>query len=192
MTDKSIALPSLAPILTPHVHSAETLRKRLKGTKDIALEKVVNALRDPLTLDNARAEWVANQLLESGEKGILLPASLILDSYIRGKSRYCFPPLLKMCQCSMYIASCSQRSFPDRSTVELLTVCCMSRYYLRKHALRTTAYVAASCALVYLAKQGLKDATRRVKYVGPAVRFMCDVALPTPIVGPLLMARFLL
>ena len=105
VTDKSIALPSLAAILTPHVHSAETLRKRLKGTKDIALEKVVNALRDPLTLDNARAEWVANQLLESGEKGILLPASLILDSYIRGKSRYFFPPLCKMCQCSMFIAS---------------------------------------------------------------------------------------
>ena len=76
--------------------------------------------------------------------------------------------------------------------MELLIYSCMPRYYLRKHALRTTAYVAASCALVHLAKQGLKGATRRVKYVGPAVQFMCEVALPTPIVGPLLMARFLL
>ncbi len=45
------------------------------------------ALRDPLTLDNARAEWVAQQLLESGEKGILLPVNVVLDAYIRGKSR---------------------------------------------------------------------------------------------------------
>jgi hypothetical protein len=174
------------------VHNAEALRKRLQGTKDIALERVVNALRDPLTLDNVRAEWVANQLLESGEKGILLPASLILDSYIRGKSRYNLSPLCEMCTCSINIASCSQHSFSERPYKELLMVYCMSRYYLRKHALRTTAYVAASCALVHLAKQGFKKATRQVNYVGPAVQFICDVALPTPIVGPLLMARFLL
>ena len=66
------------------------------------------------------------------------------------------------------------------------------RYYLRKHALRTTAYVAASCACVHLAKQGLKRSTHDVKYLGPAVAFLSDVALPTPIVGPLLMARFML
>lgn len=66
------------------------------------------------------------------------------------------------------------------------------RYYLRKHALRTTAYVAASCALVHLAKRGLKKATKHVKYLGPAVAFLADVALPTPVVGPLLMARCML
>ena len=69
---------------------------------------------------------------------------------------------------------------------------CALRYYLRKHALRTTAYVAASCALVHLAKQGLKKATKHVEYLGPAVAFLADVALPTPVVGPLLMARFML
>ena len=66
------------------------------------------------------------------------------------------------------------------------------RYYLRKHALRTTAYVAASCAFVHLAKQGLKRTTHHVKYLGPAVAFLFDVALPTPVIGPLLMARFML
>ena len=68
-------------------NSAEALQRKLKGTKDVALERVVAALRDPLTLDNARAEWVAQQLLESGEKGILLPVNVVLDAYIRGKSR---------------------------------------------------------------------------------------------------------
>jgi len=59
-------------------NSAGSLRRKLQGTKDIALEKVVSALRDPLTLDSARAEWVAHQLLESGEKGILLPVNVVL------------------------------------------------------------------------------------------------------------------
>ena len=68
-------------------NSAESLQRKLRGTKDIALERVVAALRDPLTLDNARAEWVAQQLLESGEKGILLPVNVVLDAYIRAKSR---------------------------------------------------------------------------------------------------------
>ena len=68
-------------------NSAESLQRKLRGTKDVALERLVAALRDPLTLDNARAEWVAQQLLESGEKGILLPVNVVLDAYIRGKSR---------------------------------------------------------------------------------------------------------
>ena len=66
---------------------AGSLQKKLQGTKDVALEKLVAALRDPLTLDSAQAEWVADQLLESGEKGLLLPVNVVLDAYIRGKSR---------------------------------------------------------------------------------------------------------
>ena len=66
------------------------------------------------------------------------------------------------------------------------------RYYLRKHGLRTAAHVAASCAMVHLAKQGLKKATHHVRYLGPVVAFLFDVALPTPVVGPLIMARFML
>ena len=58
--------------------------------------------------------------------------------------------------------------------------------------MRTAAYVAASCAAVHLAKQALIRATRPVKYLGPAVEFLADVALPTPIVGPLLVARLML
>ena len=57
------------------------------------------ALRDPLTLDSAQAEWVADQLLESGEKGLLLPVNVVLDAYIRGKSRQvgcCHMPYLLM------------------------------------------------------------------------------------------------
>ena len=66
------------------------------------------ALRDPLTLDNARAEWVAQQLLESGEKGILLPVNVVLDAYIRGKSRQAPTPastILYMCVQLHYLSS---------------------------------------------------------------------------------------
>lgn len=54
------------------------------------------------------------------------------------------------------------------------------------------AAVAGACAAVHLVKLGLKRATRNVKYVGPAVSFLVDVALPTSVVGPLLMARVML
>ncbi len=55
---------------------------------DAAIDRVVAAVRDtPLNLDAAKAEWIANQLLEAGEHGILLPVSVVLDAYVRGKSR---------------------------------------------------------------------------------------------------------
>ena len=55
---------------------------------DAAIDKIVAAVRDtPLTLDAAKAEWIADQLLEAGEHGILLPVNVVLDAYVRGKSR---------------------------------------------------------------------------------------------------------
>eukprot|EP00884_Botryococcus_braunii_P013865 jgi/Botrbrau1/2247/Bobra.101_2s0075.2 len=54
-------------------------------------ERVVSlleAIREPLRLDEERAEWLAKQLLEAGEKGILVPANIVLDAYTRGKARY--------------------------------------------------------------------------------------------------------
>ena len=67
-----------------------------------------------------------------------------------------------------------------------------ARYYLKRHAVRTAAYVGASCAAVHLTKQALIRATHSVKYLGPAVEFLADVGLPTPVVGPLLVARLML
>lgn len=52
--------------------------------------------------------------------------------------------------------------------------------------------VAAACAAVHVVKLGLKRATCNVKYIGPLVAFTVDVALPTSVVGPLLMARLML
>lgn len=57
------------------------------GFGDAAVDKIVASLRDPLTLDVAKAEWIAKQLLEAGEHGILLPVNVVLDAYVRGKSR---------------------------------------------------------------------------------------------------------
>ena len=97
-------------------NSAEALQRKLKGTKDVALERVVAALRDPLTLDNARAEWVAQQLLESGEKGILLPVTVVLDAYIRGKSRQACTPTSALCTrvriCNDCISICTTFASP--------------------------------------------------------------------------------
>ncbi len=54
------------------------------------------------------------------------------------------------------------------------------------------AAVAAACAAVHLVKLGLKRATRHIKHIGPAVDFLVDVALPTSVLGPLLMAQLML
>lgn len=61
----------------------------MQGVGDVALNRLVGALRDPLTLDPQKAEWVAEQLLQAGEHGILLPVNVILDAYVRGKARCC-------------------------------------------------------------------------------------------------------
>ena len=65
------------------------------------------------------------------------------------------------------------------------------RFYLKRHLWRSTAALSAACAAVHLAKQGLKRATRRVRYVGPAVAFAADVALPTSVVGGAIVARLM-
>ena len=46
--------------------------------------------------------------------------------------------------------------------------------------------------MVHLAKQGVKRISRDVKHVGRAVAFVADVALPTPIVSGLVVARLML
>ena len=80
-----ILAPSFALFMS--TRTCRVAAKEAPGHQGCALEKLVAALRDPLTLDSAQAEWVADQLLESGEKGILLPVNVVLDAYIRGKSR---------------------------------------------------------------------------------------------------------
>jgi hypothetical protein len=52
------------------------------------VSNLLEALREPLKLDRKKAEWLAEQLLEAGEKGILVPANIVLDAYTRGKARW--------------------------------------------------------------------------------------------------------
>lgn len=67
---------------------AGAVGEKVQEFGDAAIDKIVAAVRDtPLTLDAAKAEWIANQLLEAGEHGILLPVNVVLDAYVRGKSR---------------------------------------------------------------------------------------------------------
>lgn len=44
-------------------------------------------VREPF-LDQARAEWIAEQLLTQGDHGVLLPVNTVLDAYVRGKARW--------------------------------------------------------------------------------------------------------
>ena len=67
---------------------------RVTGLTDGALERLAAALQELPKLDAARAEWVARQLLEAGEHGLLSPLSVVLDAYVRGKARQdVHPPL---------------------------------------------------------------------------------------------------
>ncbi|BDA49597.1 hypothetical protein COCOBI_14-2160 [Coccomyxa sp. Obi] len=114
----------LTSILQKHQELRGAVGEKVQEFGDAAIDRIVAAVRDtPLTLDAAKAEWIANQLLEAGEHGILLPVNVVLDAYVRGKSRY----------------------------------------YLRKHGLRSMAAVAGACAAVHLVKLGLKRATRNIK-----------------------------
>ena len=38
-------------------------------------------------MDASRAEWLADSLLEASENGVLVPANIVLDAYVRGKAR---------------------------------------------------------------------------------------------------------
>ena len=75
----------------PHLPRQALARtgRGMQSVGDVALNRLVGALRDPLTLDPQKAEWVADQLLQAGEHGILLPVNVILDAYVRGKARCC-------------------------------------------------------------------------------------------------------
>ena len=83
--------------------------------------------------------------------------------------------------------ACDRSHFPEE-----LILSSTVRYFLKQHLLRSTAAMAAACTAVHLAKQGLKRGTRGVKYIGPAVAFASDVALPTSLLGGLIVARFML
>lgn len=61
--------------------------EKVPALGDLSVDRLLAALREPLTLDAAKAEWIAKQLLEAGEHGILLPVNIVLDAYVRGKSR---------------------------------------------------------------------------------------------------------
>lgn len=50
--------------------------------------RAARALAEPLHFDQAKAEWLAGQLLEAGENGVLTPITLVLDSYVAGKAHY--------------------------------------------------------------------------------------------------------
>lgn len=41
-----------------------------------------------LQWDQAKAEWLAGQLLEAGERGVLTPVNIVLDAYVAGKARF--------------------------------------------------------------------------------------------------------
>ena len=69
---------------------------------------------------------------------------------------------------------------------------CTCRYYLKRHLLRSTSALAATCAAVHLAKLGVKRATRDIKYLGSAVQLLTDVALPTAVLSGLIVARLML
>lgn len=66
---------------------ADRHTRYIAGVKDEGLDRLVSLVRDPL-MDTAKAQWVADQLLDAGENGVLLPANIVLDAYARGKLRY--------------------------------------------------------------------------------------------------------
>ena len=66
------------------------------------------------------------------------------------------------------------------------------RYYVRRHGTKTAVVLALYCTLAHILKLGLRRCCRDVPVLGPAVRFVTEVALPTALFAPLLAARLML
>ena len=59
----------------------------MASLSDATLQRLAAALREPLGFDRARAEWLAEQLLQAGERGVLVAPNVLLDAYSRAKVR---------------------------------------------------------------------------------------------------------
>ena len=63
---------------------ADRLARDASGRAARALTEPLHAL----AWDQAKAEWLAGQLLEAGESGVLTPVNIVLDAYVAGKARF--------------------------------------------------------------------------------------------------------
>lgn len=59
----------------------------MASLSDATLQRLAAALREPLGFDRAKAEWLAEQLLQAGERGMLVAPNVLLDAYSRAKVR---------------------------------------------------------------------------------------------------------
>ena len=59
----------------------------MASLSDATLQRLAAALREPLGFDRAKAEWLAEQLLQAGERGVLVAPNVLLDAYSRAKVR---------------------------------------------------------------------------------------------------------
>ena len=88
----------------------------MASLSDATLQRLVAALREPLGFDQAKADWLAEQLLQAGERGVLVAPNVLLDAYSRAKvrrgRRLCyvkFSSCEKFCHAKSMHQNCSKR-----------------------------------------------------------------------------------
>ena len=59
----------------------------MHSLSDATLQRLAAALREPLGFDRAKAEWLAERLLQASEEGVLVAPNVLLDAYSRAKVR---------------------------------------------------------------------------------------------------------
>ena len=78
------------PARPPAVHLFkwwQACADQVASLSDATLQRLAAALREPLGFDRAKAEWLAEQLLQAGERGVLVAPNVLLDAYSRAKVR---------------------------------------------------------------------------------------------------------
>ncbi|KAK9821323.1 hypothetical protein WJX81_003386 [Elliptochloris bilobata] len=71
-----------------HTELKGAVSGQVASLSDATLQRLAAALREPLGFDRAKAEWLAEQLLEAGEQGVLVAPNVLLDAYSRAKVRH--------------------------------------------------------------------------------------------------------
>lgn len=59
----------------------------MHSLSDATLQRLAATLREPLGFDRAKAEWLAERLLQESEEGVLVAPNVLLDAYSRAKVR---------------------------------------------------------------------------------------------------------
>ena len=80
-------LEAMSTVSKCNGRQAALLAGKVHSLSDATLQRLAASLREPLGFDRAKAEWLAERLLQASEDGVLVAPNVLLDAYSRAKVR---------------------------------------------------------------------------------------------------------